>query len=229
MQGLRRTRVYRHWTFYARRISRGLIKVTLEPVERLAISANLVKKQDTLLWQRTHIWAPPAPPQNTALPPHYVASPSIELTDYSTVLSTEFATQEVPAMPHSLFPPAISVRRARAEGFAFEQSPLPSGWHQSRNSDESVSPLVSRPVGAHQAGSQRSDSLSDEECSSGDALLEVSPPDSENSGLGLTAVMGRQRYIRANSDPRVDPDGRGGVRGWRMHGVDLERGGDVSG
>jgi hypothetical protein len=226
MQGLQRTRFYRHWTYYARRLSRALIKVTIEPVERLGIHLKLLKKQETLLWKRKHTWNPPLMPTKTtivknkaALPSRHAVSPSIELTDYSTIANPP-TPQDTPAMPHSLFPPAISVRRARAEQFSFTPSSGSSSSLSDRNryrdSDDSSSPLVVRPVDAHHAGSRCSDSPSDEERENSEMLVEVQR---EQGGLGIRAgsvgqgVMGRQRYKRAGSDA-----------GAKKADVDLERG-----
>jgi hypothetical protein len=227
MQGLQRTRLYRHWTYYARRLSRALIKVTIEPVERLGIHLQLLKKQETLLWKRKHTWNPPliVPTKTTivknkaALPSRHAASPSIELTDYSTMVNPP-TPQDTPAMPHSLFPPAISVRRARAEQFSFTPSSGSSSSLSDRNryrdSDDSSSPLVVRPADAHHAGSRCSDSPSDEERENSEMLMEAQK---EQGGLGIRAgsvgqgVMGRQRYKRAGSDA-----------GTEKADVDLERG-----
>jgi hypothetical protein len=223
MQGLQRTRLYRHWTYYARRLSRALIKVSIEPVERFGIHLRLLKKQETLLWKRKHTWNPPLIVPTTtnkpALLSRHAASPSIELTDYSTIISPP-TPQDTPAMPHSLFPPAISVRRARAEQFSFtpssgSSSSLSDG-NRRRGSDDSSSPLVVRPVDAHHAGSRCSDSPSDEERENSEMLVEVQ---SEQAGLGIRVgsagqgVVGRQRYKRAGSDA-----------GAQKADVDLERG-----
>ena len=222
MQGLRRTRLYRHWTYYARRLSRALIKVTIAPVEKFGVHLGLLKRQETLLWKRKHTWNPPlvAPPvtNGTKLPSRHAASPSIELTDYSTGAGAP-TPQDTPAMPHSLFPPAISVRRARAEQFAFapssgSSSPL-SDRNANRDSDDSSSPLVARPADAHHAGSQWSDSPSEEERESSEMLVDTR----SESGLGIgvggagQGLVGRQRYRRAGSDAGSE----------RAH-VDLERG-----
>ncbi|RMZ72545.1 glutamine-dependent nad(+) synthetase [Pyrenophora seminiperda CCB06] len=53
MNGLRRTRKYRSWTFFARQASRALSYVSVHQLEKLAILGGIVKKpQKTLLWTR---------------------------------------------------------------------------------------------------------------------------------------------------------------------------------
>jgi hypothetical protein len=123
-------------------------------------------------------------------------------------------------MPHSLFPPAISVRRARAEQFSFTPSSNSSSslsdGNRYRDSGDSNSPLVVQPVDAHHAGSRCSDSPSDEERESSAMMVEAQR---EQGGLGIRVgsagqgVVGRQRYKRVGSDA-----------GAEKAVVDLERG-----
>ncbi|KAF2450783.1 hypothetical protein P171DRAFT_146450 [Karstenula rhodostoma CBS 690.94] len=155
-QGLRMTRIYRHWTFSFRSLSRLLSRFTFDPMERFAVSIGLVKyRQKTLLWTKTHTHDPdiavPAPVQTPR--PH--GNPSIELSDFSTAMarddsqhSHEHGASETPAMAHSLFPPAIPQRRPRQDSGASAARTSPSLLHGIGNPAPSQSPssfLTHRP------------------------------------------------------------------------------------
>ncbi|KAF1841258.1 uncharacterized protein K460DRAFT_322312 [Cucurbitaria berberidis CBS 394.84] len=201
MDGLRKTRMYRHWSFPVRWLSRQLSRWTLDPMEKLAVLVGLVKKpQKTLLWTKGHKWDPVVPQAKAMVPAQINPSPYIELTDYSTTAPhMDTHIHDTPAMAHSLFPPAIPTRRPRNESDA---SLLPP----SRTSDDSSSPLIQRPSEAHH---QRVDSegrrSGEGRVSFGETWSPATPADARpayGGGLGADAtVHSRQGYQRANSDP----------------------------
>ncbi|KAK7186938.1 uncharacterized protein CC84DRAFT_735552 [Paraphaeosphaeria sporulosa] len=133
-QGLQMTRIYRHWTFPFRRLSRLLSRFTFDPMERFAVAIGLIKyPQKTLLWSRTHTHDPDIALSAPVQTPRPHGNPSIELSDFSTAMvrddsqhSHEHAAYETPAMAHSLFPPAIPQRRPRQDSDASAARPSPS-------------------------------------------------------------------------------------------------------
>lgn len=176
-QGLRMTRIYRHWTFPFRSLSRLLSRFTFDPMERFAVAIGLVKyRQKTLLWTKIHTHDPdialPAPLQTSR--PH--GNPSIELSDFSNAMARDdsqhshaHAAHETPAMAHSLFPPAIPRYRPRQDSDASAARPSPSppllhgignpapsasppsllAHRPSHDSALSFAPLLQRPSEAH--------------------------------------------------------------------------------
>lgn len=205
MDGLRKTRTYRHSTFFLRWLSRQLSRWSLDPMEKLAVIVGLIKKQQkTLVWTKHHTWDPVVPPSprqtTTSFPTYPNASPSIELTDYSTnVPHTEIFIHDTPAMAHSLFPPAIPTRRPRNESDA---SLLPPN----RRSDDSSAPLIQRPSETYHQGAEPESRRSGEgRVSFEETWSPASPPDAGPVYDGWRAPDGtlhsRQGYQRANSDP----------------------------
>jgi len=230
MQGLRRTRIYRRWTFYARLASRALSSVTLDPLEKLAVVVGLIRKpQMTLLWTKKHNWDPVVP-QSSSLAPLENRNPSlsIELTDYSTTTPPiDSHVQDTPAMAHSLFPPAISTRWHRNEGDASRNSAR--SLSPTRTSEDSFRPLIQRPSEAHHLhGDAEGQVGGDGRISFEDTISPASPHD-QGGWLGLNmALHTRQGYRRAGSDPRSQPvdvveSARQGL-GIHLRDEDLERG-----
>ena len=228
MQGLRMTRSYRQYTFFARLAARFVTKFTLDPLEWLAYKVGLIKTmQNTLVWTKKHDWDPIIPKRSS-----HFATPSFELTDLSDVPLGGQQAQETPAMAHSLFPPAIPMGRARTESEASLRSPYRPDYEY-RISNDSFTPLIRRPSEAHHMG-HRTDSLSsDEPRMSGDhtPMLVSSPEDQTafNGWLGLnSALQPRHTYRRANSyrgSPPFDlPQPNQDALGIYMEDTDLERG-----
>ena len=225
MIGLVYTRDYRSWTYWFRATFRFISKFTFDPLESLGVKFGLIKsRQKTLVWTRKHNWDPPTPPeQPPPTMPGHVASPSIELTDYSTAPHDDSAIQDTPAMAHSLFPPANTIRRPRNESDAsFTESALPI-YEQYRISDDSNRPLIQYPSDVRRSRvastsehsrrasgeGRRSSEYADARSSGEYTLSPASPPDEQPSfggWLGLnTTVQSRQGYRRANSDPGSPP------------------------
>ncbi|KAF1973731.1 hypothetical protein BU23DRAFT_463721 [Bimuria novae-zelandiae CBS 107.79] len=235
-QGLRMTRIYRHWTFFFRRLSRLLSKFTFDPMERFAVAIGLIKHpQKTLLWTKEHTYNPDVPidPPET----RHRANPSIELSDFSTAMVRDDSQQshhqyETPAMAHSLFPPAIPRRRPRQDSDSSAPRPSPSLFSHAGNShDSSISPLLQRPSEAHHQRAGSATSMSDDGMqSSGEDQGYGSPgspvPVSERAVfLGLAPTLQiRQGYARANSDPGSLPTAEGLGISVDQFGVDVERG-----
>jgi hypothetical protein len=245
MKGLRMTRRYRSATFFVRRAARAVLWATLDQVERLAIMVGVIrKKRKTLLWTKKHTWSPDISdqPPMTSGRGQQNTSPSIELTDYD---ATHAQPQDTPAMPHSLFPPAINTRRPRNDSDA-PLNPLNSGDRPRNTSDasfspfspprpprpsnESSAPLLQRPAQAHQYGEAEARTSSEAgRVSFQTPFIDHATPIHQEGWLGTeSAVQSRQGYRRANSDPGLLPDfggdmGQGGL-GLRFDNIDLERG-----
>jgi hypothetical protein len=235
MSGLRRTRSYRSYTYSFRIVARFFSKFTFDPLEGLGLSLGLIKaRQKTLLWTPDHhwTWEPlqqgpaesrplfPAPSHTFKYSP---GSPSIELTDYSTVHLEETALHDTPAMAHSLFPPAISTRRPRNQSDASNYAPSLPVYERNggRVSDETISPLTQRPsdvrrsrVSTSYRGSsdgRRSSEFSDPDLGGGYHMPLLVASHDEPSAHG---VHSRYGYRRANSDPGDPPIGiLGGAQG----------------
>jgi hypothetical protein len=232
MSGLRMTRIYRSWTFFARRTSRALSYLTVHQFEKIFILAGVIKKpQKTLLWTKEHTWNPVIPPSLTerarghthAL--HTYASPSIELTDCDVTRSPSHV-QDIPAMAHSLFDPAINVRRARIASDASLSGPDP--LNGPRTSDDSSASLIQRLSQVHHHG-ETDGRTSSEGCHSFETpFIERDFPAAERWLSTEGAVHNRQGYRRANSESGVAPDVTGSIDqgglGIKVEDVDLERG-----
>ncbi|KAF9698017.1 hypothetical protein EKO04_004312 [Ascochyta lentis] len=209
MQGLRRTRSYRQFTYFSRVFARFVTRFTLDPLEWLAWNVGLIKTpQNTILWTKDHNWDPIVPQRAATTASRHVVTPSFELTDFSNVPLDGLQTQETPALAHSLFPPAIPMGRSRTESDTSTQSPYRPEYDH-RISNDSFSPLIRRPSEAHHV-SYRPDSLSsDENPFSGEQSTMPTSSDGQNgfSGwLGLSAALQpRNAYRRANSDPGHPP------------------------
>lgn len=228
MYGLRMTRRYRYWTLFVRRASRVLSYLTLDPLEKLAVIAGLIKKpQMTLLWTKQHTWNPVVPQSSSpAQTSNTNTSPFIELTDYSTTTpQMNSRVHDTPAMAHSLFPPAIPTHRLRNESDA---SLNPALSHTpTRTSDDSSRPLIQRPPETYR-GDTEGRASGEGRVSFEDTLSPTSPPD-QGGWLGPnTTLHTRQGYRCASSDPGSPPvDVVGGVHrglGIRLSDEDLERG-----
>jgi hypothetical protein len=233
MEGLRVTRSYRRYTYFARVASRFVAKFTLDPLEWFAYTVGLIKaKQKTLVWTKDHTWNPTVPQHTAHTASAPAITPSFELTDFSAVPLEGSNTQETPALAHSLFPPAIPMGRTRTESEASLQSPY-RPMYEYRTSDDSFSPLIRQPSEVHHTG-HRTDSLSSgEQATSGDLIatpippLDDQPPFSEWLGLSA-ALQPRHAYRRANSDPGSAPfdlpQPNQDALGIDMGEIDLERG-----
>lgn len=233
MSGLRMTRRYRHWTFPFRWLSRKSIQLILDPIEKLGFLVGFLKKpQKTLFWTKEHEWGLQHPnrPETQSLPgPSSVgAGPAIELTEHYTPMardgSHESHNYETPAMPTSLFPPAISTRRRphntyeaviRSDSQRLSEDFTAAQRFLDRTSEESfTTPLIRWPGEAHHPNeTERSRSkTSDEEQrrSSEDGGYALSPPATVHSSLGPffgndANIHNRQGYARANSEPGSPP------------------------
>ncbi|PVH95917.1 hypothetical protein DM02DRAFT_536337 [Periconia macrospinosa] len=154
LQGLRRTRMYRHWTYVFRVIVRIAMKYTLDFAADLAYRAKMIKKpQDTLLWHKEHTWNPPPKElmtYNTSVPSNDPRdNPSFEFRDFSTPMQRDPSRQsfETPAMAHSLLPPTIPRGRPRNDSDSSNTRPLPPS--PPRPSHDSETLLVRRPSVTH--------------------------------------------------------------------------------
>jgi hypothetical protein len=227
MKGLHMTRKYRSATFFVRRASRAVLWATLDQLERLAMAAEVIRKeQRTLLWTKEHTWNPEIPDRSTTpTRRQHITSPSIELTDFDATRTQGQDT--TPAIAHSLFPPAINTRRPRNASDA-SLSPLDPLSTPPRPSNESSAPLLpQRPAQAHRYGETEGRTSSE----AGRVSFDT-PFIEHGQGSWLeteSAVQSRQGYRRANSDPGLLPEFSGdmGQGGWglRFDEGDLERGG----
>lgn len=240
MDGLRKTRKYRHWTFFARRASRAFSYLTLNPLEKLAVMIGLVKKpQKTLLWtkEHTHNWNPIV--LQTSLseqPDNPNPSPSIsfEQMDHSAItprINLHVYDHDTPAMAHSGFPPAIPTHRPRAGSDdstpALLQSPP-------RTSDDSSSPLMLRPSEVHHPRGDTEGRASEERRATFEGRVSFEDTLSPTSLAGQrvwpgsdTIFQARQESRRASSgarSPLVGGVGMGSGLGIRLGDEDLEKG-----
>ncbi|KAF2634402.1 hypothetical protein P280DRAFT_413855 [Massarina eburnea CBS 473.64] len=223
MNGLRMTRIYRHWTFPFRLLSRFITKYTLGIVSKLLSSLKLIKvPQKTLLWEKRHTWNPAisylASITETRRPDHRT-NPSIELTDFSipTERNDPQHVQETPATAHSLFPPASSKSHSRQDSdSSVLRSSSPTFRHPSHEymgsplsehaNHESHVSLIPRPAEIHPHTYRKSvgSAVSDEE-SRHSSEYYGSPSSLDDPLLGrsggIVGVQSRQGYARANSDP----------------------------
>ena len=244
MKGLIYTREYRSLTYWFRAAFRFLSKFTFDPLESLGVNFGLIKsRQKTLVWERKERDELERSQTRRPRPtPRHPTSPSIELTDYSTVPHDESVIQDTPAQAHSLFPPAITTRRPRNESDASITDPILPIYEQYRRSDDSQRPLVQRPSDVHRsrAGSssrrvsgeahydvegRRSSEVTDARSSSDYMLSPTSPDGLQGFGgwLGLdTTVQSRQGYRRANSDPGSPPIDLVAQAGASGLGIDLD-------
>ena len=240
MDGLRKTRKYRHWTFFARRASRMFSYLTLDPLEKLAVMIGLIQKpQKTLLWtkEHTHIWNPKVPQSSLSTQPDNPnPSPSIcfEQMDYSAVaphIKLHLHDEDTPAMAHSEFPPDIPTHRPRAGSDDSTPALLRT---PPRTSDDSSRPLMLRPSETyHPRGdtegrtSEESRTIFDGRISFEDTLSPASP-----AGQGVwpgfdTTFQARQEHRRANLNNRSPLVGGVGIEsglGIRLDDEDLEKG-----
>jgi hypothetical protein len=258
MDGLRMTRCYRVRTYWFRAVSRFISRFTFDPLESLGVKFGLIKSQQrTLMWTKRHDYDPPLQRLSRRATSRHTASPSIEFTLYPDTDPpySGSAIQETPAMAHSLFPPAMTTRRARNESDASSTEPSLPIFEQYRSSDDSNRPLVQRPSDVHRSrapstdhsqaagsdrhhGSEITDGRSSSEYMlSPVSLASLSSPPAERSvvggWLGLHTLQNRQRYQRANSDPgspsfdnSVGAE-QGGL-GISVHDQDEERGGPAA-
>ncbi|KAH8728553.1 hypothetical protein GQ44DRAFT_747435 [Phaeosphaeriaceae sp. PMI808] len=215
MKGLRMTRDYRYLTYWFRASFRYLSKYTFDRLESFCVDLGLIKsRQKTLLWTKSHKWDPILPREPSVEKASENAfSPSIELTDYSTIVLDDAEVHNTPAMAHSLFPPAITSRRPRNESDASFTAPSLPIYEQYRTSDDSSRPLIQRPSDVHRSRAtsstghvtspSREGRRSSEFTDSDEYLLSPMGPSSTFGGwLGLNStVQSRQGYRRANSDP----------------------------
>ncbi|CAI6244916.1 unnamed protein product [Periconia digitata] len=226
LNGLRRTRTYRRFTYIFRAISRLVMRYTLDIASDLAYRAKIIRKpQDTLLWHKEHTWNPiPKIPSDSHTPiprSHTRGYPSFELHDFSTPMQRDGSHQsnETPAMAHSLFPPTIPRHRPRDDSDASMVRPHSSTFH--RPSHDSEAFLIRRPSTAHPHDSTRyneSAIVDDDMWHGSDGL--GSPVDLHDERPtfrpllaieGMGGMQSRQGYTRANSDPGSPPtqDGLG--------------------
>lgn len=201
MQGLRRTRSYRQYTYFVRIIARFVARYTLDPLEWLAYKVGLIKTtQQTLLWTKEHTWSPRIPQR--------LQPPTFELTDLTGGSRSDYRAYETPALAHSLFPPAIPMGRSRTSSDISLRT-VSSEHHQYMESLDSSTRLIQRPPDTHI--DLRSDpSPSEERRSSGEYIEPSTDASNEHapfSGwLGLSAALQpRHTYRRANSDPGNPP------------------------
>ncbi|KAF1922614.1 uncharacterized protein M421DRAFT_104955 [Didymella exigua CBS 183.55] len=206
MQGLRRTRSYRHYTYFVRVMARFIAQYTLQPLEWVSYKVGLIKTmQDTLFWTKEHDWDPAVRQRPRRSD---VVTPTFAYTDMSEIPLAAIKATETPVLAHSLFPPAIPPGRQRTESDTSTRPPYRPEY-QYRASDDSYAPLIQRPSEAHTG--QRTDSLSSDEhrVSSDQAILPSSsaheqPPFA--GWLGLSAALQPHHiHRRANSDPGSPP------------------------
>jgi hypothetical protein len=240
MDGLRKTRKYRHWTFFARRASRAVCYLTVDPLEKLAVIIGLIKKpQKTLLWtkEHTHTWDPIVLQSPSATQPDNLnPSPPIPFEPMNHLpvaphINFHLNDQDTPEMAHSLFPPTIPTHRPRAGSDDSDPALLRS---PPRTSDDSSRPLMLRPSEGHYPRGDTEGRASDERravfegrVSFEDTLSPISTP-----GQGVwpgsdTTLQARQGSRRANSDARSPLAGGVGMQsglGIRLGDEDLEKG-----
>jgi hypothetical protein len=225
MEGLRMTRNYRSWTLYLRIASRFVSKYTFDPLERLGVTVGLIgTEQKTLVWTKDHNWNPPVPLRNqehpTAEPSSpSTGSPSIAVTDHSSP-ATRIAsrTRNTPTMAFSLFPAVRTTHQSDDESDISLHGPILPTHSHGRTSDDSISPLLTRPSEVHRSRAASASSggrrISSETRYSVDyehgrssiehLLPPASPGDDGSSFGGWTrrdiAVHSRLGYTRSNSD-----------------------------
>lgn len=227
MKGLRLTRTYRHYTYFARKFARFLAKYTLDQLENVAFKAGLINaQQQTLRWEGLSGQNSNASPtaQATSVASGLLSSIDIRLTDFDSQPLYEPHVQDTPALAISSFPDAIPANHQRTDSSSFLQSP-PWPAYEARNSGDSGFALLRRPSEAHHG---RDSSSSDERRKSGEgAITPISIPGESSmfsgwQGLGLQP---RQGYRRANSGSSFDlPQPNQDAPGISMNDRDLERG-----
>jgi hypothetical protein len=217
------TRDYRALTYWFRITSRFVAKFTFDPLESLGVKLGFIKmRQKTLVWTKTHSHDPLPRSSLLRTASHHDVSPFIELTLFPDSLCDEGTFRDTPAMAHSPFPPAHTMRRSRNESDASFSEPTLPIYEQYRTSDESNRPMIHRPSDIHRSRAtpasrdrrrsherRRSSELS-EPRSSSEFLLSPTSIYSGQSAYGgrLTldvAAQSRQGYRRANSDPGSPP------------------------
>ena len=149
MKGLRRTRKYRSWTFFARQVSRALSFGTVHQLEKLAILCGLVKKpQKTLLWSK-RCKKGVGRGERTARAHEesgQYATPPAELVQYhNSNDAVLLRVQEPPAVvERTLSPPASGTSHRRNESDA-SFNPMDPLSLPPRPSDDSLTPLIRVP------------------------------------------------------------------------------------
>lgn len=224
MTGLTYTREYRTWTFWLRAMFRFVSRFTFDPMESLAVNMGLIKsRQKTLVWTKKETTDKgrlrrPSHEQ----PSRYVASPSIELTDYCTRPYEQSVDHDTPAMAQSLFPPAITSLRPRHESDAsYREAELPI-FENYRRSDDSGRPLIQRPSDVHRSRGSSSHHTGEDRRGSDDAepiprasneyTTTPASPYGEPSvfagwlGVSPPTLHTRHGYRRTTSDPGNPPD-----------------------
>ncbi|KAF3049055.1 hypothetical protein E8E11_009568 [Didymella keratinophila] len=231
MKGLRLTRAYRRYTYIPRRLARFIARYTLDRLENVAFKAGLINaQQQTLRWEgqstRRSTAAPSAQPTVAS---GLLTSIDIRLTDFDSQPlynphMQDTQPQDTPALAISSFPDAIPASHQRADSGSFLQSP-PRPSFEARNSGDSVSPLLRRPLEIYHA---RDSSSSDERRRSAEgAITPVSISGEPNMFRGWQGLgpQPRQSYRRANSGSGLDlPQPNQDALGISMEERDLERG-----
>jgi hypothetical protein len=226
MEGLMYVRDYRSGTSWFRAAARFISRFTFDPLESLGVNMGLIKsRQKTLLWtkesrsrpkqvQHPETQASEATPPRR--PPQHVQSPSIELTDYSTVANDGSAVVDTPAMAHSVFPFALTPHRPRNASDASIHEPVLPIFERFRRSDDSSRPLVTALSDIHRSRAssthhnRRGSEYADPRSSS-EYALSPSSPYGEPIGYGerldvdTSTLQIRQGYRRKNSEPDSPP------------------------
>lgn len=227
MKGLRLTRAYRYYTYFARRFARSVAKYTLDQVEKIALIGGLINaKQQTLLWEirpRQHHTAS-RPAQATSVVSGLLTSIDIRLTDFDSQPLYDPQLQDTPALAISSFPEAISMNRRRTDSGSFLQSPS-RPVYEARNSGDSGNPLLQRPPESYRP---RDSLSSDGSRKSGDgpnAPASVTGDSNMFNGWQGLGPQPRQGYRRANSGSSFDlPQPNQDALCISMDHRDLERG-----
>jgi hypothetical protein len=232
MTGLQMTRNYRHRTFFLRWTCRKILSITLDQLERLAKAIGIIRKrQTTLLWTKTHKhdWTPTRASSEVHMQHHHTASPTIELTDYSTpsLGQTIAEAYETPALaPNSQFPLPSSYR-PRNESDASVSGPS----FTYRTSEDSSQALIRPPSEAYHHPERERRASGEGHVSFDDTSFLTTPEQDPRAGGrvgGGSTVHIRHGYQRANSNPDlpsadiVDASQRG--LGIHLDDRDLERG-----
>ena len=208
MKGLRLTRSYRHYTYFARRFARFIARYTLDRLEKLALLMHLINApQETLYWEKDQRECSVASSPTGQMPLLHLSgsvSPHIELTDFDSRPLYDPQAQETPALAYSSFPPTRTTNYQRTDSGSFLHSPMQE-MHSVRTSGDSTSPFLQCPTETYRAGGSSS---IDEHRNSGDILIAPIPSVDDQTLFsdwqGLNAQP-RQGYRRANSDPYRPP------------------------
>ncbi|KZM26853.1 uncharacterized protein EKO05_0010769 [Ascochyta rabiei] len=204
MQGLRRTRSYRHFTYLPRLFTRVVTSFTLNPRKWLVWNKRLNKAPpSTILWTKDHTDRSTYPKRTSVAAPRQVVPPSFEVSDYSTVHSDNLRAQETHALMDSASPLATPPGRSRTRSDTSIRSRYqPESDY--RISNDSNPPLSRSLPEAHHARYRADSRSSEEHRLSGEQLGVPTSPHNQSASKGwpgFSAALPPHAYTHVSSDP----------------------------